>query len=70
MEAGVGKRLQLSKRIMQQFREGVSRFAELQIDDDEALREVLHRLIVQIEIELNGGVIIHYNFGNPLSAGA
>ncbi|WP_127508786.1 hypothetical protein [Paenibacillus humicus] len=56
--------------IMQQFREEVRRFAELQIDDEEALREVLQRLIVRIEIELDGEVIIHYNFGNPLSAGA
>jgi len=59
-----------NERIMQQFREEVRRFAELQIDDEEALREVLQRLIERIEIELDGGIVIHYNFGNPLSAGA
>lgn len=36
----------------------------------EALREVLQRLIERIEIELDGGIVIHYSFGNPLSAGA
>ncbi|WP_230986925.1 recombinase family protein [Cohnella fermenti] len=59
-----------SERLMQKFREEVRRFAELQMDDEEALREVLQRLIERIEIELDGRIIIHYNFGNPLSAGA
>ncbi|MBD3919383.1 hypothetical protein H8B09_11520 [Paenibacillus sp. PR3] len=59
-----------NERLMQKFREEVRRFAELQIDDEEALRELLQRFIERIEIELGGGIIIHYNFGNPLSAGA
>ncbi|SDO18639.1 hypothetical protein SAMN04487897_109144 [Paenibacillus sp. yr247] len=59
-----------NERIMQRFREEVRRFTELQIDGEEVLREVLQRLIDRIEIELDGGIVIHYNFGNPLSAGA
>ncbi|GAB6929169.1 hypothetical protein JCM10914A_31520 [Paenibacillus sp. JCM 10914] len=41
----------------------------MQIDDEEALREVLQRLIERIEIELDGEIIIHYHFWKPLSAG-
>ncbi|MOA32414.1 hypothetical protein D3C78_1536290 [compost metagenome] len=66
----VVSRGEANERIMQQFREEVRRFAELQIDNEEALREVLQRLIERIEIELDGGIVIHYNFENPLSAGA
>jgi hypothetical protein len=58
-----------NERIMQKFKEEVRRFTELQIDSEEVLREVLQRLIERIEIELDGGIVIHYDFGNPLSAG-
>ena len=34
---------EINERIMQKFKKEVRRFAELQIDDEEALREVLQR---------------------------
>jgi site-specific DNA recombinase len=47
---------------MKQFQEEIRGFAELEISDEEILRDVLQRLIESIEI--------HYNFINPLSSGA
>ncbi|WP_182302677.1 hypothetical protein [Cohnella cholangitidis] len=54
---------------MQKIKEEVRRFTELQIEDEEALQELLQRLIERIDIELDGGIVIYNNFGNPLSPG-
>jgi site-specific DNA recombinase len=55
---------------MKQFQEEIRGFAELEISDEEILRDVLQRLIESIEIAADGDISIHYNFINPLSSGA
>jgi diadenosine tetraphosphate (Ap4A) HIT family hydrolase len=54
---------------VQKIKEEVRRFTELQIEDEEALQELLQRLIERIDIELDGGIDIYNNFGNLLSQG-
>jgi site-specific DNA recombinase len=55
---------------MEQFKEEISRFAELEITDEETLRGLFQRLIERIEIAEDGSISIHYNFKNPLLTGA
>lgn len=60
---------QMNEGLMKQFQEEVKRFAELEITDEDILREVLQRLIERIEIAEDGSIDIHYNFKNPLLMG-
>lgn len=53
------------------FRKQISRFAELNIDDEHVLKQVLQRLIKKIEINEDGTIKeIHYNIARPTSYGA
>ncbi|MBU5443553.1 recombinase family protein [Paenibacillus sp. MSJ-34] len=52
------------------FQLEVQRFTQLEISDEEILREVFHRLIHKVEVFEDGSIEIHYNFKNPLSLGA
>ncbi|MNI36139.1 hypothetical protein D3C73_901820 [compost metagenome] len=54
---------------MKQSQEEIRRFAELEIIDEEMLREIIHRLIERIELAADGSIAIHYNFKNPLLLG-
>lgn len=52
------------------FQNEVKKFVQLQISDEEMLRQTLHKLIEKIEVSEDGVITIHYNFKNPLSMGA
>lgn len=52
------------------FRKEIAKFIELNITDEEILRQVLHRLIDKVEVSKDGSITIHYNFQNPMSVGA
>ncbi|MCI1693314.1 recombinase family protein [Aneurinibacillus aneurinilyticus] len=52
------------------FKKQVDRFAQLNIDDEQVLKQVLQKLIHKIEVHENGALTIHYNITRPLSAGA
>ncbi len=49
----------------QAFRKEVERFANLDIDDEQVLKQVLQRLISQIEVFEGGKIKIHYNLIQP-----
>lgn len=67
---GVVSQEQENEGFMKKFQEEVNRFAELEISDEEILRDVLHRLIDKVEIAEDGSIAIYYNFINPLFIGA
>jgi site-specific DNA recombinase len=52
------------------FKKEVQRFANLDIEDEETLRQVLHKLIEKVEVFADGSITIHYNFKNPMLKGA
>ncbi|WP_245233387.1 recombinase family protein [Paenibacillus maysiensis] len=50
------------------FRKQISRFTELDIDDEQVLKLVLQRLIQKIEVNEDGSIkAIHYNISRPQS---
>ncbi|MFS0918552.1 recombinase family protein [Brevibacillus sp. 179-C 1.1 NHS] len=51
---------------LQAFRKEVERFIALDIDDEQVLKQVLRRLIHQIEVFEGGKIKIQYNLSNPL----
>lgn len=53
------------------FRNQIARFAKLDIDDEQVLKQVLHRLITRIEVNEDGMInAIHYNITCPQSVRA
>lgn len=52
------------------FKKEITKFIELNITDEEILRQVLHRLIDKIEVFEDGNITIHYNFQDPMLLGA
>ncbi|WP_164463761.1 recombinase family protein [Niallia circulans] len=48
------------------FQKQLKKFVELQISDEEVLRQMLHNLIKRIEIFADGTISIHYRFKNPI----
>jgi len=59
-----------SKDWMKQFQAEVARFTELDISDEEALRNIFQKLLDRIEVQENGSIRIFYNFKNPMIQGA
>lgn len=49
----------------QAFRREVERFANLDIDDEQVLKQVLQRLFDKIEVFEGGRIKIHYNLLQP-----
>lgn len=58
-----------SKEWMKQFQAEVERFSGLDINDEEALRNIFQKLVERIEIQKDGAIHIHYNFKNPMVQG-
>lgn len=52
------------------FQKEIQRFANLEIDDEETLRQVLHKLLHKVEVHEDGSLTIQYNFKNPMLMGA
>ncbi len=50
----------------QSFRKEVERFFNLDIDDEQVMKQILQRLIHKIEVFESGKIKIHYNLSNPL----
>ncbi|WP_145939515.1 hypothetical protein [Paenibacillus glacialis] len=48
------------------FQQEIKKFVQLELGNEEMLREVLNRLIERVEIAKDGSIDIHYNFKNPL----
>lgn len=48
------------------FRKEVERFTDLDINDEQVLKQILQRLIRTIEVFEDGKIIINYNLSNPL----
>lgn len=53
---------------LQAFKKEVERFANLDIDDEQVLKQVLQRLINKIEVYEGGKIKIHYNLSPSLSS--
>jgi site-specific DNA recombinase len=53
---------------LQFFRKEVERFINLDIDDQQVLKQVLQRLIEKIEVFEDGKIKIYYNLSHPLSS--
>ncbi|WP_309478858.1 hypothetical protein [Brevibacillus agri] len=51
---------------LQAFKKEVERFINLDIEDEQVLKQVLLRLIHQIEVFEGGKIKIHYNLSHPL----
>ncbi|MEF3310760.1 recombinase family protein [Paenibacillus sp. GYB004] len=51
---------------LQAFRNEVERFTNLDIDDEQVMKQVLQRLIHKIEVFEGGKIKIHYNLSAPL----
>lgn len=52
------------------FKEELMKFATLDINNEEVLRDVLHRLIRRVDVYKDGNIEVTYNFQNPLKKGA
>ncbi|MGE6896494.1 recombinase family protein [Priestia flexa] len=52
------------------FKKQIDRFAQLDINDEQIVKQVLHGLIHKIQVHEGGSLTIHYNIALPLSAGA
>jgi len=48
------------------FRKEFERFTDLDINDEQVLKQILQRLIRTIEVFKDGKIIINYNLSNPL----
>jgi len=51
---------------LQTFRKEVKRFVNLDIEDEQVLKQILQRLIHKIEVFEGGKIKIHYNLSHPL----
>lgn len=69
LEKQVGERDDMEEQL-RDFKKQVNKVAQLDIDNEQILKIVIHRLVQKIEISDMGTVKgIHYNFMNPLSNG-
>ncbi|RNB87552.1 hypothetical protein EDM58_00065 [Brevibacillus panacihumi] len=50
------------------FRTEVERFIDLDISDEQVLKQILQRLIQTIEVFEDGKMKLNYNLSNPLSS--
>ncbi|GEB32186.1 recombinase family protein [Brevibacillus parabrevis] len=52
------------------FQREIQLFTQLEIPDEETLRQLLHKLIDKVYVYEDGRIEIHYNFRNPMLKGA
>lgn len=55
-----------NEQYLEAFRLELKKFVNLNIQDKEVLRDILHKLINKIEVFPDGSISIHYNFRNPI----
>lgn len=51
------------------FQKKIALFAQLDIDDEQVLKQLLHQVIQKIEVHQNGSIKIHYNIAPPQGMG-
>ncbi|PSK09222.1 hypothetical protein C7R92_16120 [Brevibacillus porteri] len=47
------------------FQKKIALFAQLDIDDEQVLKQLLHHVIEKIEVHQDGSIKIHYNIAHP-----
>ncbi|MCM3703134.1 hypothetical protein [Paenibacillus macerans] len=47
------------------FQKKIALFAQLDIDDEQVLKQLLHQVIEKIEVHQDGSIKIHYNIAHP-----
>ncbi|WP_036739607.1 MULTISPECIES: hypothetical protein [unclassified Paenibacillus] len=47
------------------FQKKIALFAQLDIDDEQVLKQLLHQVIQKIEVHQDGTIKIHYNIAHP-----
>jgi selenocysteine-specific translation elongation factor len=67
IQSGLETRKDITEQL-QAFKKEVERFANLDIDDEQVLKQVLQRLINKIEVYEEGKIKIHYNLSPSLSS--
>jgi site-specific DNA recombinase len=65
LQSAIEARKDLNEQL-QTFRKEVERFINLDIDDEQELKQILQRLICNIEVFEGGKINIIYNLSNPL----
>jgi hypothetical protein len=51
------------------FQKQIALFAQLDIDDEQVLKQLLHQVIQKIEVDEVGSIKIHYNIAHPQGMG-
>lgn len=51
------------------FQKQITLFAQLNIDDENVLKQLLHQVIQKIEVHQDGSIKIHYNIAHPTGNG-
>lgn len=51
------------------FQKQITLFAQLNIDDENVLKQLLHQVIQKIEVHQDGSIKIHYNIAHPQGMG-
>lgn len=51
------------------FQKKIALFAQLDIDDEQVLKQLLHQVIQKIEVHQDGTIKIHYNIAHPQGMG-
>jgi len=51
------------------FQKKIALFAQLDIDDEQVLKQLLHQVIEKIEVHQDGSIKIHYNIAHPQGMG-
>ncbi|QCT01793.1 Site-specific recombinase (Resolvase family) [Paenibacillus algicola] len=46
------------------------KFAALDVNNEEILRDMIHKMINRVDVDEDGSIEISYNFQNPLKQGA
>lgn len=57
-------------RYLQDFQRQINKIAQLDINDEQVLKQVIQKLIHKIEVQIDSSIKIHYNIARPLNIGA
>lgn len=52
------------------FKAELTKFALLEVSNEEILRDMIHKMINRVVLHEDGSIEISYNFQNPLKQGA
>ncbi|MDQ0112533.1 recombinase family protein [Paenibacillus harenae] len=70
LDKQIGEQFDMDEKL-KDFKKQLNKIARLDIENEQVLKVVIHKLVQKVEISRDGSVQkIHYNFMNPLSEGA